>query len=195
MKKNFILVLAFLSLALPASLSALVLSVGSGGNISTGQADWGSPTITFQAGYARVYTPSWGDGARLNFGVAMDMTGALNQQFQLTGQLNAAMSAGGFNFRLYDVAGSYVETWINQGDWTTASVQSVLSPVLSSFNPGAGVMDWSNVVGFGLVSDPLDVNLSQVNAPGSAIPEPATYAMIMGLCAFVFIAWRRRRLV
>jgi hypothetical protein len=134
--------------------------------------------------------------------VGNDQTSALAgtfAQFDMTGYMGGidlAASVSGtnpgthFTLTLYDSANNPAEFHGNLGSFSSAISVLTLSPgAVGVFMPTNVV---AMVLSFGGAGSSLTMTLDALTV--GAIPEPSTYAAIIGLLALGYVAYRRRQL-
>ncbi|MBW8781500.1 MAG: autotransporter-associated beta strand repeat-containing protein [Verrucomicrobia bacterium] len=130
-------------------------------------------------GLASVAT-TLGVGATTNGFINGATTTALTLGNSLT--LNFTAIPTGTSFNLYDASGV-------SGDFSSVSVTGILGT--GSLTLGSGI--WSGT--FGGYDLSLTESSGTLTATASAIPEPSTYAALLGVTVFGFIMMRRRNAV
>jgi hypothetical protein len=195
-----------------ANLNAQVFLSFTGGGASEITVSWSTP-ITYTLGFN---TPNPGGGNRPYFvfqGISNSQSIWQNQGAPLVAPTYNSTGAGSGDGQqsittFYSVSPAGAQNAVVAGDFVFFSANDTNPSLLTAGDvitlaPGSFTYSGSGAttIGYGgalpangfyntIVVDPAYANLS---AAGSAIPEPSTYAAIMGLGALGFVFERRRR--
>lgn len=196
MKKIILAATLLFSVTIPLS-AQLVLddfnsSVTAGEGTYVSGTSWESATAVTQ----NPTTITVGTGAKDDNGwgfVGIDVDASTYNQITIVGQRDVGNLATSFQIEVLNDAFatqvfSVAMTAFNVGSMTTVNI-----PIAWNSYNATHIVGWS--IGGGIPptgTDAFRMTLDSLSFTMAAVPEPSTYAMIAGVLALGFVAWRRR---
>lgn len=186
---------AVFSLALCLNSSAdVLLSDFNDGDLSGTFSDSWSLALVSNGSFASIGSPAtdFGNYRSSNF-TAIDITG--NANITITAKLDVGNTATGFTVNLISGGGdAFASAFFDASLFNTDSFTTVTMNWINggSFNP-ASLRAWQITGGAPASTDGISFRMSFDNLSVSAVPEPASYAVIVGAMSLGLVSLRRRR--
>lgn len=151
----------------------------SGGILTVGSVSGGNPIDSDNFAFSALAVP-------------FDGTPFLGDVLTVAARIDSGNVASGFVVNFFDSGGNGVLTaTFSSGSFSNLGFTAVSSALV--LHPNLGVI--TDIVSFGIAGvgngDAFRFSFDSIVA-GSVIPEPSTYAAILGLLALGFVAYRRR---
>lgn len=192
--RNILFLTATLFASLAGAVQATVLSNFNDGDLTGTFSNTWSGALIQNGTYATIGSPAtdFGDYRSVNF-TAISI--ASEGQISVTAKLDSGNTATGFTVNLISGSGSayasayFDATLFNSSGFTTASVSWVDG---GSFN-ASSLRAWQIAGGSPSSSTTFRMSFDNLATTASAVPEPAAYAVLLGVASLGFVASRRRR--
>ena len=186
--------MVFVLTAMMGMARATILSNFNNGDLTGTFSNTWSGALVQNGSYATVGSPAtdFGDYRSLTFS-AVDITG--QSLVTITAKLESGNTATGFTVNLISGSGSAAATayfdasLFNSGGFTTASTSWVDAGTFNSTSLRA----WQITGGSPASNTTFRMSFDALSVAAAAIPEPATYAGLLGAAVLAGAFWHKRR--
>jgi hypothetical protein len=200
------LIAGLLTFSAAVSSQAVLISdfsaLPGGAEFTGGLGTWGSPVdqFTVSGGVLTIGPVSGGSPDNAGYFGFADIAGAIPlnatglTQILVTAQVGASNVSPGFIVNFFDLNGDGALTaTLATSAFTSAGLTTQAFNVVA--HPGGG--DITNIGYFGIAgtgsTQAFNFLISDISLTAAAIPEPSTYAVILGAMALGLVAYRRRQ--